>query len=72
MGRQHSELFLVIPDFFTQIALQQGVQVLLKPDNMSVEVNIQSSSWWPPFSVTKSYTVVCGDCTVVSALVVAS
>ena len=74
MGLPHSELFLEIRDFFDQMApaLQQGVQVLLKPDDMSVEVNIQSSSWWPPFSVTKSYIVVCGDSTVVSARVVAS
>ena len=74
MGLPHSELFLEIRDFFDQMApaLQQGVQVLLKPDDMSVEVNIQSFSWWPLFSGTKSYTVVCGDSTVVSARVVAS
>ena len=61
-------------DFFTQmaLALQQGVLVLLKPDKMPVEVKIQSSYWWPLFSMTKSYTVVCGDSTVVPACVMAS
>lgn len=58
-------------DFFTQVALQPGVQVHSKPDDMSVEVSISSAPWWNPFRVTNSYTVVSADSTVVSARIVA-
>jgi len=70
-GRPHSELFLAMRDFFTQFALQQGVQVHSKPDDMSVEVSISFTAWWNPFGVTKRYAVVSADSTVVSARIVA-